>query len=65
DYALLLGALAMVVLPRILITKAMQPREVQENARSYDRSNTDIDREAARPVPAPSPNPITDLYEIN
>lgn len=65
DYALLLGALAMVVLPRILITKAMKPQEVRHHAGTNDRSNTDPNREAARPVPAPSQSPITDLYEIN
>ncbi|MCK9327711.1 MAG: hypothetical protein M0P69_19610, partial [Bacteroidales bacterium] len=49
DYALLLGALAMVVLPRILITKAMKPQEGRHHAGTNDRSNPDPNREAARP----------------
>lgn len=65
DYALLLGALAMIVLPRILITKAMQPREERLNAGTHDRSNTDPNRETTTTVPNNSPNAITDLYEIN
>ncbi|MCK9327032.1 MAG: hypothetical protein M0P69_16185 [Bacteroidales bacterium] len=73
DYALLLGALALVVLPRILLTKTMnaQQRQPQQskrevtNAGQNDGSDRNTERKAADPVSNDGADPIAALYEIN
>lgn len=71
DYALLLGALALVVLPRIIMSKTIkaqqQPqREVlKADAGPNDRSNRDTAGQAARPISNDSQNPFNALYEVN
>ncbi len=71
DYALLLGALALVVLPRIIMSKTIkeqqQPqREVlKADAGPNDRSNRDTAGQAARPISNDIQNPFNALYEVN
>lgn len=69
DYALLLGALALVVLPRLILTKTMSAppqREVQNtNVGAIDRSIRDTNRQAARPISDDSQNPFNALYAVD
>lgn len=68
DYALLLGALALVVLPRLILTKTLAaPKQevIPKNVGANDGGPRNPDREAARTVPDGSQNPINALYEIN
>lgn len=68
DYALLLGALALVVLPRLILTKTLAaPKQevIPQNVRTNDSGPRNPDREATAPISNDSQNPINALYEIN
>lgn len=68
DYALLLGALALVVLPRLIMTKTLAaPKQevIPKNVGANDSGPRNPNREAAQSVPDGSQNPINALYEIN
>lgn len=67
DYALLLGALALVVMPRLILTKTLTApqREVVSRVGENDNRNRNSDRETTGPVSNDSQNPLNALYEIN
>jgi hypothetical protein len=69
DYALLLGALAMVVIPRLILTKTMsappQREVIKADAGANERSIRDTNGQAARPISNDSQNPFNALYEVN
>jgi len=67
DYALLLGSLALIVLPRLILTKTLTApqREVVSRVGENDNRNRNSDRETTGPVSNDSQNPLNALYEIN
>jgi len=69
DYALLLGSLALIVLPRLILTKTMsappQREVIKADAGANERSIRDTNGQAARPISNDSQNPFNALYEVN
>ncbi len=68
DYALLLGALALVVLPRLILTKTLAaPKKemIPANAGPNDSRDRNPDRQTAGSIPDDGQNPLNAFYEVN